>query len=154
MRKWITYLPLILWVLAATACSSNQEEMQNAEQQLANEVMDIHDEVMPKMAEVNRLSRQLRGYYEEHKAEISTALDGQMELIQRELDQADDGMMAWMANFQMPQALRESQSHKEIMDYLTQQKQEIETVRDQINRSIENAKKLVADLPATESNNQ
>lgn len=131
----------------ATACGNNVEQLKAEESKLAGEVMEIHDEVMPKMAEVNRLSRELDDYYEANKETISDELDGQIELVQRELEKADDGMMGWMANYKQPEALREEKTHEEIMTYLNEQKELISDVAEQINSSIEEAKKLKESLP-------
>lgn len=141
----------LLFVLSllflAAACGNNVEQLKAEEDELAGEVMDVHDEVMPKMAEVNRLSRELDNYYEANKETISDELDGQIELVQRELEKADDGMMGWMANYRQPEALREEKTHDEIMTYLNEQKALISDVAGQINSSIEEAKKLKASLP-------
>jgi len=117
------------------------------ENTLASEVMEVHDEVMPKMAEVNRLSRELGNYYEANKETISAELDGQIELVQRELEKADDGMMGWMANYQQPGTLREEKTHEEIMAYLKEQKELINEVAEQINSSIEKATELKKSMP-------
>lgn len=142
-----TILALLLLVVA---CGNNTEALKEQENNLANEVMDIHDEVMPKMAEINRLSRTLQDYYEANKETISDELDGQIELMQRELEKADDGMMGWMANYQQPTALRETKTHEEIMTYLQEQKKEVSEVAEQINSSLAEAKKLIESLPETE----
>lgn len=138
---------LLSLLFLATACGNNVEQLKAEEDKLASEVMEVHDEVMPKMAEINRLSRELDKYYEANKETISDELDGQIELVQRELEKADDGMMGWMANYRQPEALREEKTHDEIMTYLQEQKALISEVAGQINSSIEEAQKLKESLP-------
>lgn len=153
MTQRILFAVLLLAGLTF-GCGEGAVDQDQLEKDLANEVMDIHDEVMPKMAEVNRFGRTLRSYYEDNKETISADLDGQMELIQRELDAADDGMMGWMANYQALSTLKETMDHQAIMDYLSKEKEEISKVKDQINTSIEKAKKLIESLPESQQEEQ
>jgi len=139
---------LLLSVTLMHCGGPGTEDAQLQEDDLASEVMAIHDEVMPKTAEVNRLSRQLRSYYEKNKEAISEEMDGKIELMQRDLERAEDGMMAWMTSYQQPEVLRETLDHDAIMEQLRDQKKDIQEVADNINQSIEDAKKLLAELPA------
>jgi hypothetical protein len=150
--KYLNRILFLFLSAALVSCGgSGSENLIQQEDELAGEVMAIHDEVMPKTAEVNRLSRNLRSYYEANKESISEEMDGKIELMQRELEKAEDGMMAWMTSYQQPEVLRETYDHDAIMEQLRDQKASIQEVADQINTSIENAKALMADLPDQEN---
>jgi len=148
---------ILFLFLSATLVScggSGTENQIQEEEELASEVMAIHDEVMPKTAEVNRLSRRFRSYYEANKESISEEMDGKIELMQRELEKAEDGMMAWMTSYQHPEVLRETLDHGAIMKQLRDQKATIQGVADQINTSIEEAKALMANLPDQDNDSE
>ena len=144
----ISFFSMFLFLL--TACGPTAEDLEQLQQDLADAGMVVHDAIMPKTAEVNRLSRELTSFYEASKDSLSEELDGKVEMIQRALDQADDGMMAWMANYQPPSTLREEKSHEEIMDFLNQQKAEIDKVSEQIEACISEAKAFLDTHAASE----
>ncbi len=150
--KYLNQILLLSLSAAIVSCGgSGTEDFVKEEDALAGEVMAIHDEVMPKTAEVNRLSRQLDAYYQNNKASISEEMDGRIELMQRELEKAEDGMMAWMTSYQQPEVLRETLDHNAIMEQLRDQKKSIQGVADQINTSIKEVKELMAELPAQDN---
>lgn len=118
-----------------------------AQDSLRNVLMEIHDAVMPRMSEVNRLQRQLRTWMEAHP----DASEEQKQEILKTLDwlrKADDGMMEWMAGFKQPDNLRDSLSHDAIMNYLLAEQQKVQIVSDDINGSIEAATTLLNKLNA------
>ncbi len=116
-----------------------------AQDSLRDVVFEIHDAVMPKMGEINRLQRELRKWKDAHpdadpevQEEILKTLDW--------LTRADDGMMEWMAGFSQPANLRDSLAHDAIMEYLTGEQKKVQAVYDDINGSIGAAKALLEKL--------
>ncbi len=105
------------------------------------EVMAVHDEVMPRMSEVNRLTEQLKERMETapeaEKQELSQAV--------QQLEAADKGMWDWMYGIKQLGELRDSLAHEGIVEYLNTEEKKIAEVRDQILSSIDNAKALVDD---------
>jgi hypothetical protein len=119
--------------------SSHHEEVeQGGNQELYDDVMDIHDEVMPKMDDIYKLKEELKNKLtdvpnmaDEKKREIET-------IISR-LDAASEGMMVWMRNFDpLPDSLGEEKARK----YLEEQKEKVTTVKEDMLKAIEDAKDM------------
>lgn len=91
-----------------------------------DEVMAIHDEVMPLLPSMKKLKKNIKKTSESLSPE---ALD-----IIKALDDADEGMMEWMYQFSPPEDTAERKS------YLDDQKVKVQKVADDINNSIKSAK--------------
>lgn len=107
--------------------------------------MAVHDEVMPKMSEINRLSRSLRDY-KENQETIDPQAEQRIDAAIQELSTAEERMWDWMNNLKQLDGLREQQSHEEIMNYLNEEKTAIDQVRDEMMSAIEEAEKLTDEL--------
>ena len=59
MKRTFFVLLALGFVLSFTACDNKDKE---AETLLNQEIMKVHDEVMPKMGELNRMKRQIGAY--------------------------------------------------------------------------------------------
>lgn len=129
---------MLLASLLFVACESSTETNDEFDQQaLQDEIMAAHDEVMPKMGELNKLKNELM---EEAKALTE---EGQEEAAERltalatELEDASKSMMDWMRQYK-PQF--DGKTKEEIQSYLNDQKEKVEVVRNKINGGIETAK--------------
>ena len=125
------------------ACSKKSEhnhdetvpDGDNPNQVLYDQVMDIHDEVMPRMDDIERLKREL-------KEEITNTPDMvaerkvELEQVISNLDSAGTAMMDWMHKFN---PLPDSVDQEEAREYLENEMEKIKKVRDQMNESIEKA---------------
>ena len=99
--KVIVSLLLPIFALLAS-CNLNQASNSEEEyvlKKLHNEVMDVHDGVMPRMSEIGRLKRKLKDYLNEDEPHVKT--DSIQQLIYQ-LDEADEAMMNWMGEFKKP----------------------------------------------------
>jgi formate dehydrogenase maturation protein FdhE len=146
------FLIFITSILSLVACQPSAPQAQSnanghTEEQIAQqeqkrlEVMAVHDAVMPEMSTINRLSRTLRPLVKEKMSE-----DEQEILLDalKNLQQADEGMMNWMADFHNNlDVLRDSMDHQAIMSYLGAEFEKIKVVDTQMRSSIETGKKLV-----------
>lgn len=95
------------------------------------EVMEIHDEVMPKTADIHRYKRDLK------KIKDSLQItDEQFFNVIKTLEDADENMMVWMAEFKMPS------DTNLVTPYLENEKIKIQKVSDDIYSSLENAQSL------------
>ncbi len=129
----------IFWILLAVvvcyACESKNI-------QLKEEVIAIHDEVMPHMGKLSSLQKEFLERADQLASEDSAA---QHELIEQlrstavELDAAYDGMFVWMRQFEPEQGER---SDEEFNAYLLEQKVLVEKVKLDINNSLEKAEAL------------
>jgi len=129
------------------ACG-NSAEQQQAQQESWDEMMAIHDEVMPKMSEISRIRRDLKGEMEALDAtqtEQMAAIDSTM----ARLDRADIAMMNWMGDLRQLPELRENNSHEEIMAYIEEETGKIAAVKMDMLNAIEEGKQMQAALEDT-----
>ena len=137
IKKLLTVICLALVI--QTGCSSGE---QKKEQLIYNEVMTIHDEVMPKSETMFELKQKLLS----QMGEIDTTNDiGRLSLIGLQnqvylLDEADEAMMNWMRNFQRDQ---KDWSYDSVMRYLNREKESIIRVSDQINSAISETRNIL-----------
>lgn len=128
----------VSFLLLLSALSCAQEKI-DENKLLKQEVIDIHDEVMPRMGELRSLKKSLL----EKVEALENNGDSDPESIQRlktyadDLEHAFDGMFVWMRQFQSSYEGSEEEVHK----YLQEQKVLVEKVNRDIKTSIENAKK-------------
>lgn len=109
---------------------------ESGNQALYDEVMKIHDEVMPKMDDIFRIKEELKNkiantpdMVEEKKKEIESTIS--------KLDSASEGMMVWMRNFNpLPDSLGEQQAK----EYLENEMEKVKKVKDDVLEALEDAK--------------
>lgn len=130
---------LLLLFVCATSCKQEKKGPEDTTQM--EEVMMIHDEVMPKMGKLSKLVGQL-------KSKIDTTATGkEYAKAMKDLQDSNKSMMDWMKGF------GDRFNSDEIMDgkALSAQKQEwlneeevkVKDLKEQINSSIENAEALL-----------
>jgi hypothetical protein len=132
MKATLPFVSLI--ILLAWGCG--QETKDN--QALYDEVMKVHDEVMPKMNDIYKLREQLKkqiadsaGLVEEKEKAIESAI--------LKLDSSSESMMVWMRNFNpLPDSLGEEKAR----EYLEDQKVKVEKVKEDMLQAIEEAEAL------------
>lgn len=144
---------LMLAAVSMFACDSSQQGSQTQQtpeetrlearqDSLFNEVMAIHDEVMPEMERIYRLQKKLNQVIDSLETEgaaVPVPVDSLRELS-AELKEADDAMMNWMRSndFQF-----EGMESKEIMEELESEKKNIIVVRDKMLNSIQQAEEVL-----------
>jgi hypothetical protein len=140
--KFQAFLIFTLWI---TGCNSNKDngshthdEAAGGNQALYDEVMGVHDEVMPKMNDIYSLKEKL-------KKEIADAPDmvqekrRDIEAAIRQLDSASEEMMVWMRNFNpLPDSLGEEKARR----YLEEQRDEVNKVKNDMLQAIDEAEGL------------
>lgn len=119
------------------------ESEETVEKKLWDDMMVIHDEVMPAMGDIFKYSKTLQTYLDSTEV-IDSTLRIQIEGTIEELNEADDGMMDWMAELKQPTELRKTKSDQEVIIYLKSETEKIKVVKQQMEASIEAAKKMVA----------
>ncbi|MEN0048153.1 MAG: hypothetical protein AAF806_13920 [Bacteroidota bacterium] len=112
--------------LLLSACDNTQTKEVNQVKQLWDEMMVIHDEVMPKTSEIVRLQKQL-------KEQENT------EALVQQLANAEEAMWTWM-NGLKPYEKIGQMDETEAVQYLKASKAEVEKVSQQILESIEAGK--------------
>lgn len=127
------FLLLCLSVFIVLSCNLDQKtgEAEYNLKKLHTEVMDIHDEVMPKMSTINKLERQL-------KQKLNDPQHAKADSIQQliyQLDEADDAMMNWMGTFKKPDYSKVEAAQQ----IYAAEKEKIIAVRDKMNSTISKA---------------
>ncbi|MDP4579751.1 MAG: hypothetical protein NWS66_05245 [Saprospiraceae bacterium] len=121
-------------LLNLVSCKNNDAEV------LHNEIMDIHDEVMPKTGEITYLYMSFRKKVE---TDSTISEENKMELLKQadDLEKAEDEMMVWMNDYIPPHKMRSSKNEKQIIDYLQNQKKIISDIKVHTNASLASGKK-------------
>lgn len=146
MRILIT-LTLLSLGISFSACDSLAS---TAEKSAFETMMDVHDEIMPKMGEVNQLSRQLKGL-EAASDTTNRQLMGEIDNAIRALESADQDMMAWMnvnGGNKLKQ-LRKNKTHDETMAYILDEEEKIIKIKEDIENSIQQAKNVLEKVEVT-----
>jgi molecular chaperone GrpE (heat shock protein) len=126
MNKIIITISLFTSLIA---CQKNAEDKQKT---MINEVMAVHDEVMPKMDDIMSLKSSL-------DSAIKVSPDSaKAKTLYSNLDMADNQMMDWMENYDSESV--KGKSAVEISKYFTKQKTKITEVKILTDKSIDEAK--------------
>jgi len=137
--KLKTALFLLALLFIISACNSEKKE----QQELFDEVMLLHDEVMPKMGSLRGLSAELSlkaDSLAQDSITNSTLKVDEMRRLSKKLKDANEGMMEWMRQFEQ---VEEGTPHGEVIQYLTAQREQIQKVRDDMLNSKEEAEKYL-----------
>lgn len=136
---------LLITALALISCgkgsknthASHDEPMdESPNQALYDQVMDVHDEVMPKMDEIMRLKRELQEKIA-NTPDLVVEKKKQLERIISNLDSASTAMMNWMHEFN---PLPDSVDQEKARVYLESEMERIKNVKTLTLETIEKAK--------------
>jgi len=108
------------------------------EQKIYDEVMEIHNEMMPKMKDLFDIRKDL-----EAKADSLEKLGVAVEEFRKkiaDIEGGEEAMMDWMRNFT---ALPNTTPHDSIMDYMNDQKEKIYRVKDVMTKALEEGKGML-----------
>ncbi len=136
MKKILAVLFTTVFVL-----SCKQEKKVEEGPTQMEEVMAIHDEVMPKMRTLSKLVADL-------KEKVDTTATGkEYEMAMKDLQEANKSMMDWMMGFgdrfDSDEILEGKELSPEKQEWLNEEKEKVEALKEQINTSIENAEALL-----------
>ncbi len=126
-----------------TACQSDSVPPSIS---LEEEVMAIHDEVMPQMGHLSVLLDSLQHLVVGMQADtlaIDTALVSSMQTAANQLTIADEAMMDWMRHYKKP---GEDMTEEQKMAYLEAEKVKVNEVKDKMLKSISEAEELLQQL--------
>lgn len=135
MKKIIVLLVVALTALV-NSCKSEKESKQ------MNQVMAIHDEVMPKMGQLGKLVGELKEMEND-----STEIGREYKETRIDLQKANEAMMGWMQDFGNRFTPEEILDGKELPErkkqWLNEEEEKVKAVRNMINTSIEKAENLL-----------
>ena len=148
--KLVQLFILFISVMVFSACTPKTNDASQAvdnpdleitaQEKMWDKVMVIHDDVMPKMSELNKIKKQLE---EKSKVIRNEILQPKIIAAIKTLEQADEGMWDWMHGLKQLKALRKEKTHDEIMLYLSEQLAAIRNVKAAMETSMENGKNLL-----------
>ncbi|MBN8821188.1 MULTISPECIES: viral A-type inclusion protein [unclassified Spirosoma] len=129
------------------ACNSGEEAVKKSE----NEVLAIHDEVMPKIDDILKLKKQLKqritsldSLKASGSASATLRTDEEKEQATRlvtDLAIADSLMMSWMSHYNGDTLSKISS--EEALNYLAAQKDQITDVKKRVTTSIEQSRQFL-----------
>jgi hypothetical protein len=140
----ILVLVFILSACGKPANQNNEEGMEEQEagdpnQALYEKVMDLHDEVMPKMEDIYKIQSQIKEKIANSPNLVKERKEA-LEQVALQLDSANKAMMDWMHEFQ---PLPDSVDEEEARAYLESQMEKIKKVKDEMLIAIERGKEEV-----------
>ena len=107
------------------------------------EVMAVHDEVMPKMSTIGKLVGELKPRVD------STEMGLQYDAAMKDLQDAHKAMMDWMQgfgnHFDSDEILNGKELTEQKKEWLLEEEEKVKALREQINNSIESAQQLLSD---------
>jgi len=131
MKNIFRALLLSLVVLISVQCKDKTPQEAELDK-LFDEVMVIHDDVMPKTATIHRLKKKLKkNQQEDNQAAFNAVIE--------QLDIADEGMMQWMENWKKPKG----KAYEEAKAYYENEKVKITKVKKDILSAIAVAEELI-----------
>jgi len=137
---------MIIWISCGQKSNNHEVHSHGASKPLVdsgndalyNEVMKIHDEVMPKMNDIYSIKQTLSkkiietpSITQEKKIEIEATI--------AELDSANDGMMIWMRQFD---PIPDSLGKEKAREYLETEMEKVKKVREDILAALEKGKSI------------
>ncbi len=140
MKKIFSILAVVL-LITSISCKDEKKEAAKASNEQMKKVMDIHDEVMPKMSTMGSIVGELSS------KEDSTEIGLQYKSARRDLQDAHKAMMDWMQGFGNRFDSDEILNGKELSEqkqiWLDEEEEKVKALREQIYSSIENAEKIL-----------
>ncbi len=121
---------------------ADQTQEEGPNQALYNQMMDVHDEVMPRMDEIMKLKRELQEQIA-NSPDMVIERKQELENVISNLDSANNSMMSWMHRIHEFNPLADSVDQEKAREYLESEMEEIRKVKEQISESIEKAKSSV-----------
>ena len=106
--------------------SCNSEFVSSEVKESYEEVMLIHDEIMPEVSTIRRLKKKV--------AKVDDSRNTKPELI-KQLEDANEGMMDWMSKFDLDKKASEQQQ----LDYLSLEKKRVAKVSDDMVKAMKRA---------------
>jgi hypothetical protein len=134
---------LVLITASVVACKPKSEDNTEASEALEtspnealyNEVMKIHDEVMPKMNDIYKYLQQLKDKLK--SPNLSAKDKEEINAVLSKLDSAGNGMMVWMRQFD---PIPDSVGEEKARIYLEGEMEKVKRVREDIAQALEQAK--------------
>ena len=144
LPKYIIFFSILIFfqIGCTSDINKNSESELSDREKLYKEVMKIHDDVMPKMSDINRVKRNLKDQLEEGKI-VNDQMKQKINASIDELIAAEDSMMDWMREFKAP---KDADPDEKVIKYLNEEKLKISRVSDQMLSSLQNGSNILDQL--------
>ncbi len=133
-------LSLIVFVLFLSYSCKDKKKTEEGPSQM-EQVMAIHDEVMPKMGKLGKLVGELKGKID------TTDTSKEYADAMKDLQEASRAMMDWMRDFGIrfdpDEILNGKELTEEKQKWLDEEEVKVKALKEQINSSIANAETLL-----------
>ena len=136
---YILFLPFVILAFAFVTCKTKKAEPKVEDHaELLAEIMQIHDEVMPEMATIKRMEKEMKAW-----VNMDESVHGEEgNKVLSELKMAGEAMWDWMHNYKQPDALSED---VDVKKYLEDEKVKIMRVSNMMKNAIQSAKNIQED---------
>ena len=133
---------LLIYTVLFLSFSCKEEKKAPEGSSQMEEVMAIHDEVMPKMSTIGKLVGELKPKVD------STEMGQKYEVAMKDLQDANTAMMDWMKEFgdrfNHEEILEGKELSEEKQQWLDEEEEKVKVVKEKINGSIARAEALLA----------
>ena len=124
----------VILIILLSACGGNKPEQLKV---LKDEVMEVHDEVMPKMGDMRKASKSLM-----MKAEtMDSSASAELKEIAGEIEAANEFMMEWMRQYE-PNL---EGTEEELLKYYSEQRAGIQEVKERMLNALEKGQKALSE---------
>jgi len=138
--KYFLICLVFVFSLIFQSCGNSQE---NANKILREEVIAVHDEVMPKMGQLKSLEKTALQMAEDlaNSEDPDTTKIKELKQLAVELDQAYEGMFVWMRQYEVEDG---EMTAEEVKVYLDEQMKKVSTVNEDIKAALAKAESMLS----------
>lgn len=130
----------LLLILSTTLFFACEDPLQKEREQLYQEVMAIHDEVMPKMSSIRKGQKDLKAMIKNVEEPTDPAKIKEYKAALEQLNTASQVMIDWMKQFSTPTV---EIPNEEAIQYLKEQKKSVTIMRDAMLKNMNAARKVI-----------
>ena len=147
MKILSTLLIATLFLFACSGEEAAKEAQFKVQDELMASGMAIHDEVMPKMGELNGYKRKINNILSSSKEQLTEQQIEQGREVVVQLDRADEAMKSWMGNIPDVEGMRSTEAdHATIVKALEQSNAQATEMSALIQRALTNGAATLAAL--------
>jgi hypothetical protein len=138
MNNYIKPIVYVLLLSFLVSCDNTRQQVED----LQATVIEVHDEVMPKMDDLMKLKSKLNVIKVDSINLLTTESRVTANNLISSLNTADEGMMNWMRNYD---SMMQGMSEEEKLAYLIKQEVSIKKVKQDMLSAIAGASEFIAD---------
>jgi predicted nucleic acid-binding Zn-ribbon protein len=146
----VLLIPIILLAAISLIFSSCGDGTKSAEAKedhlldLQDDVIRVHDDVMPLTANINRARQKIMDYYQIHHEGMDSELENRLGVVLQRLNDAYDDMFDWMGDW--ADSDQESMDYDKAVKYYEVEMKRIKQVAEDMKSSVKDAEELLAEL--------